>query len=435
MSEQFDDGGSAAGVSGVVSFATDVFDSSTVARFVGWFERVLSAVVGDSSVVVGDVVLADEGQAELVGRWGVGADVGVSGSVVGLLAGAVARDPGGVAVVSGSTVLTYGDLDVASNRLARVLIGVGVGPEAAVVVALDRGVSLVVALWAVWKAGGVYVPVDAADPGERVGVVVAATDPVCVLTAGGVCPAGVGSVPVIDVDGADISAVSGRCGDRRGVVGAGGARAWGVCDFHVGVDGDAQGGGADPGWGGQCGCRAAAVVWVLASGSRVLMAAAPTFDASVFEVLLAAGSASGLVVSPAGVFAGAELAAVIDRSWGGYRGADPDGVVVVGSGRAGGVGHGDHRRGGLPGGVGAGRGRRGGGWSMPTGRPSSRFGPAPVPVRGWPPMRRWWRSGRRSSTRRCGCWIRGCGRVRRGWWVSCMWVGCRWRGVMWVGWI
>ena len=60
------------------------------------------------------------------------------------------------------------------------------------VVALDRGVSLVVALWAVWKAGGVYVPVDPADPGERVATVVAATDPVCVLTAGGVCPWGWG---------------------------------------------------------------------------------------------------------------------------------------------------------------------------------------------------------------------------------------------------
>ena len=93
LSEQFDDGGSAAGVSGVVSFATDVFDSSTVARFVGWFGRVLAAVVADASVVVGDVVLADEGQAELVAGWGVGAEVGVSGSVVGLLAGAVAAIP------------------------------------------------------------------------------------------------------------------------------------------------------------------------------------------------------------------------------------------------------------------------------------------------------------------------------------------------------
>ena len=174
----------------------------------GWFERVLAAVVVDSSVVVGDVVLADASQRELVAGWGGGAQVQVSGSVVGLLAAAVAADPDGVAVVSGSTVLTYRELDVASNRLARVLIGVGVGPECAVLVALDRGAPLVVALWAVWKAGGVYVPVDPADPGERVAVVVAATDPVCVLTAGGVCPAGVGSVPVIDVDGVDVSAVS-----------------------------------------------------------------------------------------------------------------------------------------------------------------------------------------------------------------------------------
>ena len=81
------------------------------------------------------------------------------------------------------------------------LIGLGVGPERPVVVAMDRGVELVVALWGVWKAGGVYVPVDRADPAERVAAVVGAIDPVCVVTVGGVGLAGVGSVPVVDVDG------------------------------------------------------------------------------------------------------------------------------------------------------------------------------------------------------------------------------------------
>jgi non-ribosomal peptide synthetase component F len=284
--------GGASAVSGVVSFATDVFDASTVARFVGWFERVLAAVVADSSVVVGDVVLADAGQAELVGRWGAGVEVEVSGSVVGLLGAAVAADPEGVAVVSGSSVLTYRDLDVASNRLARVLIGVGVGPEAAVVVALDRGVSLVVALWAMWKAGGVYVPVDPGDPGERVGVVVAATDPVCVLTAGG-APAGVGSVPVIDVEAVDTSGVSGQAVAEAELLGPVGPGHGAYVIFTSGSTGTPKGVALTHG--GVVNVAAAQRRWFgLSSGSRVLMAAAPTFDASVFEVLLAAGSGFGV---------------------------------------------------------------------------------------------------------------------------------------------
>ena len=42
----------------------------------------------------------------------------------------------------------------------------------------------------------------------------------------------------------------------------------------------------------------------VSAGSRVLMGAAATFDASVFEVLLAVGSGAGLVISPPGVFGG-----------------------------------------------------------------------------------------------------------------------------------
>ena len=65
--------------------------------------------------------------------------------------------------------------------MARVLIEVGVGPERAVGVAMDRCAELVVAWWAVLKAGGTYVPVDRAHPVERVATVLDAVGAVCVL--------------------------------------------------------------------------------------------------------------------------------------------------------------------------------------------------------------------------------------------------------------
>ena len=51
---------------GVVTYATDLFDRSTIERLVGWFGRVVEAVVADPSVVVGDVALLDGGERELV---------------------------------------------------------------------------------------------------------------------------------------------------------------------------------------------------------------------------------------------------------------------------------------------------------------------------------------------------------------------------------
>ena len=106
---------------------------------------------------------------------------------------ALAADPGAVAVIDGGRVVSYRELDEASNRLARLLIDAGVGPERAVGVAMDRCVELVVAWWAVVKAGGVYVPVDRAHPAERIATVLDAVGAVCVLTCGVDTVAGVGA--------------------------------------------------------------------------------------------------------------------------------------------------------------------------------------------------------------------------------------------------
>ena len=194
---------------GVVSYATDLFDRASIERLVTWFGRVIEAVVADASVVVGELSLLDRGERDLVlAGWsgaGVGAPVGVAPE---LLAAAVAADPDAVAVIDGARGVSYRELDEWSTRLARVLIEAGVGPERAVGVAMDRCVELVVAWWAVLKAGGVYVPLDRAHPVERVAAVLDAVGAVCVLTSGGDAVAGAGGRPVLRVDGLD---VSGRC--------------------------------------------------------------------------------------------------------------------------------------------------------------------------------------------------------------------------------
>ncbi|MQS98718.1 AMP-binding protein, partial [Streptomyces jumonjinensis] len=75
------------------------------------------------------------------------------GSILDLLSARVERAPGIVAVRCGADVLSYGELDERSNRLARYLTGVGVGRESVVGLCLPRGVDMVVAELAVWKAG------------------------------------------------------------------------------------------------------------------------------------------------------------------------------------------------------------------------------------------------------------------------------------------
>ncbi|WP_256922657.1 AMP-binding protein, partial [Rhodococcus rhodochrous] len=90
-----------------------------------------------------------------------------------LLVSAVESAGDAVAVVEGSRSLSYRELDAVSSRWARWLIGRGVGPGDAVVVAVPRSLESVMVLWAVAKSGATFVPVDPGYPAERVQFMVA----------------------------------------------------------------------------------------------------------------------------------------------------------------------------------------------------------------------------------------------------------------------
>ncbi|WP_264917189.1 amino acid adenylation domain-containing protein, partial [Mycobacterium kiyosense] len=206
--------------------------------------------------------------------------------------------------------VSYRELDEWSTRVARVLIEAGVGPQGAVGVAMDRCVELVVAWWAVVKAGGVYVPVDVAYPVERVAAVLDAVDAVCVLSCGVDRVAGAGGRRVIRLDGLDLS---GGCAEpitdaeRLGPLSV---EDTAYVIFTSGSTGIPK--GVAVGHAGLLGVAAAQrALFGVGAGGRVLMVAAPTFDLSIFEWLWAAGSGAALVVTPPGVYAGEPLSCLL----------------------------------------------------------------------------------------------------------------------------
>ncbi|HYW09654.1 MAG TPA: AMP-binding protein, partial [Longimicrobium sp.] len=112
------------------------------------------------------------------------------------------RTPDAVAVACEGRQLTYAELDAAANRLAHHLGGMGVGPDARVAICLERGVEIVVALLAVLKAGGAYLPLDAEYPEGRLRELVARGSPAVVLTGASLAGRFAGiEVPVVALDG------------------------------------------------------------------------------------------------------------------------------------------------------------------------------------------------------------------------------------------
>ena len=94
------------------------------------------------------------------------------------------RRPDACALVLGETRISYGQLEAASNRLARLLGAVGCRRGDRVVLLLPKSPTAVISLLAVLKAGGIYVPLDPANPAARVAAIFASCDPRIVLVAG-----------------------------------------------------------------------------------------------------------------------------------------------------------------------------------------------------------------------------------------------------------
>ncbi|WP_369392747.1 amino acid adenylation domain-containing protein [Streptomyces sp. CG1] len=149
------------------------------------FLRLLERAVGSPDVPVGQLdVLGGSERELLVGGWNDTARVVPDVVLPVLFEEQVGRSPDAVAVVFEGERVSYAELNARANRLARVLVGRGVGPECLVAVALPRSVDLVVALLAVLKAGGAYVPVDPGYPADRIAYMLGDAAPTVLLTTG-----------------------------------------------------------------------------------------------------------------------------------------------------------------------------------------------------------------------------------------------------------
>ncbi|MFE3223297.1 non-ribosomal peptide synthase/polyketide synthase [Nocardia sp. NPDC059228] len=201
------------------TYATDLFDDHTVREFGAKFTRLLSAATADAAVPVGDIELLDAGERDYVtSSWNAtGSRVPDQFLHQGFDAQA-ARTPHARALVFGDTELTYAEFSERANRLARYLIAAGVGPESLVVLAMARSVELVVAMYAVLRAGGAYVPVDPSHPAERIGHILTTAGPHAVLTTrrdGFTLPETV-DVPLHHLDELELAAYSAaKIGDRE----------------------------------------------------------------------------------------------------------------------------------------------------------------------------------------------------------------------------
>ena len=194
LEDEYGPAGEPQGIRCVIDYDSELFDHTTVEGLASRLVRLVNTVVVDPDIAVPDIDLLDSAERRrLLTEWS-GAAVrpgdGIPGSgVVELVERQAARTPDRPAVRCGTDVLGYAELDARSNRLARRLIALGVGPEDVVAVALPKSADLLVTLLAVLKAGAAYLPVDPDYPAERVSFILTDARPALLITTGAVSAA------------------------------------------------------------------------------------------------------------------------------------------------------------------------------------------------------------------------------------------------------
>jgi amino acid adenylation domain-containing protein len=170
---------------GSLSFAlqynTDLFDDATIERMADHFVTLLDGVIADPCTTLSKLpILTQEERCQQAAWNDTCVPYDAPACLHEIVAATAKRLPDAVAVSCGERDITYAELERRASTLACRLRGLGVGPDSIVPVLLERSEDLVVALLGVLTAGGAFMPLDPAEPPNRIAAMVTGTPGVSV---------------------------------------------------------------------------------------------------------------------------------------------------------------------------------------------------------------------------------------------------------------
>ncbi|MBD9416215.1 amino acid adenylation domain-containing protein [Pseudomonas sp. PDM16] len=149
------------------------FDTNGIAQVEALLRQALQLVCGDPAQPLGGLALVGEAEQFLLGEWNKPRQSFDAGRLLPELIAEQARlHPDAIALVHGAERISFAELEARANRLANLLVTHGVQPESRVGVSLERGNAMIVAMLAVLKSGGAFVPLDPDYPRERLSYMV-----------------------------------------------------------------------------------------------------------------------------------------------------------------------------------------------------------------------------------------------------------------------
>ncbi|MCQ4163601.1 non-ribosomal peptide synthetase [Tahibacter harae] len=197
------------GLAGSIDYASDLFDAATVQRWAGYWLNLLHAMVADAQQPAARLPLLDVAERTRLLREfnATAADFPRGRLIHEQFEARAAQQPDAIAVVCAGEHLSYAELNRRANQLARHLLALGLRADTPVALCLERSLDMVVAIVAVTKAGGAYLPVDVELPAERIAYMLEnAQAPLLIKTAALLPGQRFDQVQVIEIDAAATAA-------------------------------------------------------------------------------------------------------------------------------------------------------------------------------------------------------------------------------------
>lgn len=295
-----------------VVYSTDLFEPTTITRLLHHFQTLLEGIVTNSDQRVANLPLLTAQEHHQLVEWNdTQAHYTKDVSIHELIEFQVEQTPDATAIVFENQQLTYRELNQRANQLAHHLQKLGVGTEALIGVCVERSLEMVIGILGILKAGGAYLPLDPSYPRDRLSLMLADAQVTILLTSASVVERiGEQKLQVICLD-RDCLAISEHIQENPTssvtaknlayVIYTSGStgKPKGVLVEHQGLSNLAE---------------VQSRTFNIQPGNRILQFASLSFDASIFEIVMALGTGATLyLASKDSLLPGANLLQFLHR--------------------------------------------------------------------------------------------------------------------------
>jgi surfactin family lipopeptide synthetase A len=281
-----------------VEYNTDLFNRSTIERLLGHFRTLLEGIVADPKQPIATLPMLTAGELrQLLVEWNATAvPYPDNATIHALFEAQAAQRPDAPAVIKDNFQLSYAELDRKANQLAHYLRHQGVRPGSFVGLMTGRSPEMVVCILGALKAGAAYIPIDPTYPPERQAFMIEDAQPAVILTTLDELAIDAPLAPIVNLL-TDWPTIAQQSDDPQPATRNPQPDDLSLRHLHLRFDRPAQGHAAAPS--GLCNLA----TWhrkafgLRPGESRILQFSPLSFDASVWETVMALRNGAALVLA------------------------------------------------------------------------------------------------------------------------------------------